>query len=93
MTFTSILPPWLKKRTEEETETKIQSKRRQIAGHKDRKKEKDKDGFTLIFLLQQVFVASLSPCVQCAVHRVSCGYQEQKICPSAAKGSSSALFL
>lgn len=60
---------------------------------KFREKGTDKDGLTLIFLYQQVFIASLSHCVQCAVHRVSCGYQEQKICPSAAKGSSSAPFL
>lgn len=60
---------------------------------REREREEDKDGLTLVLLQQKVFIASLSQCVQCAVHRVSCGYQEQKICPSAAKGSSTAPFL
>lgn len=47
----------------------------------------------VILLLQQVFTAALSQCDQCSVYWVSCGYQGQKICPSAAKGSSSSPFL
>ena len=54
MTFISVLPPWLKKRTEERQEERLrQSERRQMVRRtrteKFRWKERDKDGLTLIF--------------------------------------------
>lgn len=53
MTFISVLPPWLEKRTEERQKER-QSKRRQMVRcartEKFGGKERDKDGLTLIFL-------------------------------------------